>query len=101
MTWISPSCFFSLIAGDQPSSETIVVDASTIAIGCWKGKSSLSVMVSQIDCQEMLERLSVRLGSGKGSLVQATNHGSGDANGVDEDDGSTMDTESIEDFETV
>ncbi|RWR92447.1 tRNA cytosine34-C5-methyltransferase-like protein [Cinnamomum micranthum f. kanehirae] len=94
-------CVVVLNKGDQPSSETIVVDASTIAIGCWKGKSSLSVMVSQIDCQEMLERLSVRLGSGNGSLVQATNHGSGDANGVNEDDGSTMDTESTEDFETV
>lgn len=75
------------------------MDASTIAIGCWKGKSSLSVMVSQIDCQELLERLSIRLGSGKGSLVQATNHGDADADIVDEDVESTKDTESIENLE--
>lgn len=53
-------------------------------------------MVSQIDCQELLERLSIRLGSGKGSLVQAMNHGDADADIVDEDVESTEDTESIE-----
>ncbi|CAL1385339.1 unnamed protein product [Linum trigynum] len=44
----------------QVSSDTLKVDASTIAIGCWKGRGSLSVMVTAIDCQELLERLSVR-----------------------------------------
>lgn len=29
----------------------------TIAIGCWKGKVSLNVMVSPLDCQEMLQWL--------------------------------------------
>ncbi|XP_020537968.1 RNA cytosine-C(5)-methyltransferase NSUN2 isoform X2 [Jatropha curcas] len=46
------------------------VDASTIAIGCWKGRASLSVMVTAIDCQELLERLSARMETGKGSLMQ-------------------------------
>lgn len=46
------------------------VDASTIAIGCWKGRSNLNVMVTAIDCQELLERLSVRMEAEKGSSVQ-------------------------------
>ncbi|CAL1352881.1 unnamed protein product [Linum trigynum] len=45
---------------DQDSLDTVKVDASTIAVGCWKGRGSLSVMVTAIDCQELLERLSVR-----------------------------------------
>lgn len=49
------------------------MDASTIAIGCWKGRSSLSVMVTAIDCQELLERLSVCMETEKGSLAQQNN----------------------------
>lgn len=37
------------------------MDESTIAIGCWKGKASLTVMVNAIDCQELLERLVIRM----------------------------------------
>ncbi|CAN0859746.1 RNA cytosine C(5)-methyltransferase NSUN2 [Linum grandiflorum] len=44
------------------SEETVKVDASSIAIGCWKGRGSMSVMVTAIDCQELLERLAVRMG---------------------------------------
>ena len=36
------------------------MDASTIAIGCWKGKTSLSVMVSEVDSQQLLERLAFK-----------------------------------------
>ncbi|KAJ6918740.1 hypothetical protein NC651_012868 [Populus alba x Populus x berolinensis] len=32
-------------------SDPTKADASTIAIGCWKGRSNLSVMVTAIDCQ--------------------------------------------------
>nr|GMC65935.1 tRNA (cytosine(34)-C(5))-methyltransferase-like isoform X1 [Ipomoea batatas] len=28
-----------------------------VAIGCWKGKANISVMVSSLDCQELLERM--------------------------------------------
>lgn len=49
-------------------SDSIEVDESTIAIGCWKGKSSLSVMVTAIDCQELLERLLMRMETEKGSV---------------------------------
>ncbi|RDX80861.1 tRNA (cytosine(34)-C(5))-methyltransferase, partial [Mucuna pruriens] len=37
------------------------VNESTIAIGCWKGRASLTVMVSALECQELLERLLMRL----------------------------------------
>ena len=43
------------------------MDESTIAIGCWKGRASLTVMVTAIDCQELLERLEARMGTEKGS----------------------------------
>ena len=52
--------FFLVSAGDA-SLEHSKVDESTIAIGCWKGKASLTVMVNAIDCQELLERLVIRM----------------------------------------
>lgn len=46
------------------------VNESTIAIGCWKGRASLTVMVTAIDCQELLERLLMRKEPENGSSVQ-------------------------------
>lgn len=43
---------------------------SPIAIGCWRGKASLSVMVTAIDCQELLERLLACMEPMKESAVQ-------------------------------
>ncbi|XP_060186199.1 uncharacterized protein LOC132615602 [Lycium barbarum] len=34
-------------------------DPSTIAIGCWRGRANISVMVTALDCQELLERMSM------------------------------------------
>lgn len=45
------------------------MDESTIAVGCWKGRASLTVMVTAIDCQELLERLVIRMETEGGSLV--------------------------------
>lgn len=45
------------------------VDESTIAIGCWKGRGSLTVMVTGIDCQELLERLVIRMEAENSPLV--------------------------------
>ncbi|XP_059643062.1 uncharacterized protein LOC132284937 [Cornus florida] len=50
-------CVVVLNKGIQTLSDPPQTDASTIAIGCWKGRSSISVMVTAIDCQELLERL--------------------------------------------
>lgn len=46
------------------------VNESTIAIGCWKGRASLTVMVTAIDCQELLERLLMRKEPENGSSAQ-------------------------------
>lgn len=43
------------------------MDESTIAIGCWRGKTRLTVMVTAMDCQELLERLLIRLDTENGS----------------------------------
>ncbi|KAI7738003.1 hypothetical protein M8C21_011343 [Ambrosia artemisiifolia] len=59
-------CVVVLNQGNEGSSDPPVVDKSTIAIGCWKGRSSLSVMVTAIDCQEMLARLLVRFDTKNG-----------------------------------
>jgi len=42
-------------------SDPIKVDGSTIVVGCRKGRSNLSVLVATDECQELLERLSVRM----------------------------------------
>ncbi|KAG6768468.1 hypothetical protein POTOM_027385 [Populus tomentosa] len=63
-------CCVIVMRDSKTMSDPIKVDASTIAIGCWKGRSNLSVMVTAIDCQELLERLSVRMEAEKGSSVQ-------------------------------
>ena len=58
------------LTGTQASADPIQVDAATIAIGCWKGRASLTVMVSAIECQEMLERLLIRLEGVNGTSSQ-------------------------------
>lgn len=57
------------------------VDES-IAIGCWKGRASLSVMVTATDCQELQERLLTRMGPENGSLVQDEKPSNGEADEV-------------------
>ncbi|CAA7401641.1 unnamed protein product [Spirodela intermedia] len=52
-------CVVVLNKGDQ-TMEDAPVDASTVAIGCWKGKTNLSAMVSPVDSQELLARLSFK-----------------------------------------
>ncbi|KAF2292978.1 hypothetical protein GH714_034525 [Hevea brasiliensis] len=66
-------CSVVVIRDTKTLAEPIQVDASTIAIGCWKGRASLSVMVTAIDCQELLERLSARMEIEKDSSVQKHN----------------------------
>lgn len=63
-------------AVDRTLSDPPQVDGSTIAIGCWRGRTNISVMVTAIECQEMLERLSVRVGTGNGSKLLETEQSS-------------------------
>ncbi|XVE86813.1 hypothetical protein DITRI_Ditri18aG0064600 [Diplodiscus trichospermus] len=67
-------CVIVLREGGKSLADHVQADTSTIAIGCWRGKASLSVMVTAIDCQELLERLSERMETEKGTLAQE-NHG--------------------------
>ncbi|GAU19133.1 hypothetical protein TSUD_79560 [Trifolium subterraneum] len=60
-------CVVILGKGNAVATESLKVDESTIAIGCWRGRARLSVMVTAMDCQEMLERLLIRLGTENGS----------------------------------
>ncbi|KAK6125801.1 hypothetical protein DH2020_040457 [Rehmannia glutinosa] len=36
-------------------------DVTPIAIGCWRGRTNVAVMVTALDCQELLERVSMLL----------------------------------------
>ncbi|KAK7306103.1 hypothetical protein VNO77_44023 [Canavalia gladiata] len=54
-------CVVVLSEGSRAATETPQVDESKIAVACWKGRASLTVMVSPIECQELLERLLMRL----------------------------------------
>jgi multisite-specific tRNA:(cytosine-C5)-methyltransferase len=49
-----------LVDDSQLGSEQFKVNSSTIAIGCWKGKASLTVMVTTVDCHQLIQRLSDR-----------------------------------------
>ncbi|XP_014494471.1 tRNA (cytosine(34)-C(5))-methyltransferase [Vigna radiata var. radiata] len=54
-------CVIVLGEGSRVAAGTLQVDESTVAIGCWKGRASLTVMVGALECQELLQRLLMRL----------------------------------------
>lgn len=54
-------CVIVLRKDNEGSSNPNLVHESPIAIGCWRGKATLSVMVTALDCQELLERLLLRM----------------------------------------
>ncbi|KAK1287635.1 hypothetical protein QJS10_CPB19g01409 [Acorus calamus] len=67
-------CVILLKQDHQPELVSGKVDASTIAVGCWRGKTNISVMVSQMDCQELLDRISARLGRERSTAPQIINN---------------------------
>ncbi|CAN6984230.1 hypothetical protein IGI04_000085 [Brassica rapa subsp. trilocularis] len=51
-------CVVVLVDGTQKDgSEAVKVSSSTVAIGCWKGKASLTVMVTTVDCDQLIQKL--------------------------------------------
>ncbi|XP_020233288.1 tRNA (cytosine(34)-C(5))-methyltransferase [Cajanus cajan] len=65
---LMPGCCVVIMSkGNSVATESLQVDESTIAIGCWKGRARLSVMVTAMDCQELLERLLIRFDTKNGS----------------------------------
>ncbi|KAI3451180.1 hypothetical protein Pfo_007845 [Paulownia fortunei] len=51
-------CVVFLSREGRVSSDSLQED-TPIAIGCWRGRTNVSVMVNSIDCQELLERVSM------------------------------------------
>ncbi|KAJ4966009.1 hypothetical protein NE237_017858 [Protea cynaroides] len=88
-------CIVVLRKEDEATSDPIQVDSSTIAIGCWKGKSNLAVMVSAVDSQELLQRLSVQSGNERGSLAEESKPLNSEADGTGPTDGLDVNTESV------
>jgi multisite-specific tRNA:(cytosine-C5)-methyltransferase len=85
-------------AGNNALDHHAQVNESTIAIGCWKGRASLTVMVTAIDCQELLERLLMRKEPENGSLVQEEKSDV-EANKVQDSNGSIEKNENAEKIE--
>ncbi|KAA8530822.1 hypothetical protein F0562_005553 [Nyssa sinensis] len=88
---MSGCCVVFLNKGCETLSHPPQVDTSTIAIGCWKGRSNVSVMVTAIDCQELLERLLKRMEIGEDSPLQENTSVAADE----------VDVEFKEDMETI
>ncbi|THF97559.1 hypothetical protein TEA_013458 [Camellia sinensis var. sinensis] len=89
-------CVVVLRKDGESSADPPKVDASTIAIGCWRGRTNVSVMVTAIDCQEMLERLSMWMETKNGSELPETK-----PSDADPEELGTNDVESKEDAETI
>ncbi|CAL9774224.1 unnamed protein product [Musa acuminata subsp. burmannicoides] len=92
---ISGCCIIILKEGDR-TTDDIVVDASTIAIICWKGKTNLSILLSPADGQELLERLAVRFGSRPSTLSEQ--HEVAD---IEIDEVENLSTGSMKDYDAV
>ncbi|KAM3344736.1 RNA cytosine-C(5)-methyltransferase NSUN2 isoform X2 [Capsicum galapagoense] len=50
-------CCAVILNKDNKTLSEPQVDASTISIGCWRGRNSVTVMVIELDIQELLERI--------------------------------------------
>ncbi|XP_038990155.1 RNA cytosine-C(5)-methyltransferase NSUN2-like isoform X3 [Phoenix dactylifera] len=90
---MSGCCVVVLNEGNQIT-DNIVADASTIAIVCWKGKTNVSILVSPLDAKELLERLAVRFGSERGTLLEEN-----ETNSEIDTIKNSEDAESTDDFE--
>ncbi|XP_019437636.1 PREDICTED: multisite-specific tRNA:(cytosine-C(5))-methyltransferase-like isoform X2 [Lupinus angustifolius] len=73
-------CVIVLGEGNRAPTKTLEVDKSTIAIGCWKGGATLTLMVTELDRQELLERFLTRLDTEKDSM-----HGSNLSDNTEDD----------------
>ncbi|RWW46895.1 hypothetical protein BHE74_00047157, partial [Ensete ventricosum] len=92
---MSGCCVIILKEGDQ-TTDDIAVDATTIAMICWKGKTNLSILLSPADGQELLERLTVRFGSWPSTLSE--HHEGAD---IEIDEVENLSTGSMKDYDAV
>ena len=97
----TPYCCFPFMSVTEVRRIFPQVDASTIAIGCWRGRTNISVMVTAIDCQEMLERLSVRMENGNGPVLLETEPSIVEREEPNPNDGETKDDAETMELATV
>ncbi|KAK4366980.1 hypothetical protein RND71_014860 [Anisodus tanguticus] len=62
-------CCVVVLSKENKTLSEAQADPSTIAIGCWRGRSNISVMVTALDCQELLERMSMGVEEEKDSSL--------------------------------
>ncbi|KAJ8540155.1 hypothetical protein K7X08_026544 [Anisodus acutangulus] len=62
-------CCAVILNKDNKTLSEPQVDASTIAIGCWRGRNSITVMVIALDIEELLERMLMYLEEDSNSLL--------------------------------
>ncbi|XWS41606.1 hypothetical protein CRYUN_Cryun17cG0096500 [Craigia yunnanensis] len=89
-------CCVIVLRGGKSLSDHTQADTSTIAIGCWKGRASLSVMVTAIDCQELLERFSARIETEKGTLAQENRGELDGKQDISGENGTSMEEHNVE-----
>ncbi|PIN09085.1 tRNA cytosine-5-methylases and related enzymes of the NOL1/NOP2/sun superfamily [Handroanthus impetiginosus] len=87
-------CVVVLNREAQPSSDSLQDDATPIAVGCWRGRTNISVMVTAIDCQELLGRVSMLLSAedntSKPSIPEAAEERKANDSDVKGDNGISM-----------
>ncbi|XP_004502409.1 uncharacterized protein [Cicer arietinum] len=90
-------CVVVLGEGNRDEAEALKLDESSIAIGCWKGGASLTVMVTSMECEELLERLLMRSDrvTEKGSSMHEDELSNNVGNVEQESDGNSKDVETI------
>ncbi|KAE9587773.1 putative tRNA (cytosine(34)-C(5))-methyltransferase [Lupinus albus] len=79
-------CVLVLGEGNRAATMAFQVDKSTIAIGCWKGKATLTLMVTELDRQELLERFLTRLNTKNGSSMHGNNLSNNIGDSIGKDD---------------
>nr|XP_016481095.1 PREDICTED: tRNA (cytosine(34)-C(5))-methyltransferase-like isoform X2 [Nicotiana tabacum] len=75
-------CCVVVLNKDNKTLSEAQADPSTIAIGCWRGRSNISVMVTALDCQELLERMSMGVEEETNLCLPETNTSAAEADEI-------------------
>ncbi|KAL2905759.1 Multisite-specific tRNA:(cytosine-C(5))-methyltransferase [Bienertia sinuspersici] len=79
-------CVVVLKEAQQASSVPVQVDSSAVAIGCWKGRANLNVMLTALDCQDLLERLEKRMATDNAQTTEPQTSGVNRASSLNDTD---------------
>ena len=75
-------CCVVVLNKDNKTLSEAQADPSTIAIGCWRGRSNISEMVTALDCQELLERMSMGVEEETNLCLPETNTSAAEADEI-------------------